>query len=244
MQCLRGLKPLTEEKPARQLEHGLLCSPSYETSADRCTLGIWLETIRKSESLKYYKIPKSEVFPNYLEISLVVSLIFFSFLLCFFCYCFATSRNKIILVWQFLGGVAASSPSSALVVLHGRVFSAQHPDRVSWRRRSSDCGPLTHYDWCHMLLPFSFQSSSIRSAPFTGGAKLWPQMLLLCSRTCFLSEGWIIVFPRRVLEEVVWGARGVCHILPGILDIELHPRLASVWSSLKSSHPPPRNTRC
>lgn len=58
----------------------------------------------------------------------------------------------------------------------------------------------------------------------------------------FVSEGSIIVFPGRVLEEVGWGARGVCHVLPGILDNELHPRLASVWSSLKSSHPPPRNT--
>lgn len=175
--------------------------------------------------------------------------------MCFFFFFFATvvatSRNRIILVWQFLGGVAASPPSSAFVVLHGRVLSAQHPDRVSWQRVRDanspddplDCGPLMHYDWCHMLLPFSFQSSSIRSASFTGGAKLWPQILLLCLRTCFLSEGWIIVFPRKVLEEVVWGARGFCHILPGILDIELHPRLASVWSSLKSSHPPLRNTR-
>lgn len=27
----------------------------------------------------------------------------------------------------------------------------------------------------------------------------------------FVHEGSIIVFPRRVLEEVGWGARGVCH---------------------------------
>ena len=90
---------------------------------------------------------KLEIFIKYP--SLRFSLIFFSFLLCiffFFATVVATSRNRIILVRQFLGGVAASSPSSALVVLHGRVFSAQHPDRVSWRRvreaNSSD-DPLT-----------------------------------------------------------------------------------------------------